>query len=110
MAWTGKESTMTDHDVVSREEWAVARNELLAREKEYTRIGDELARRRRELPWVRIEKQYTFDTDAGTRTLAALFDGRSQLLVYHFMFGRAMKLAVRPARRLRMPSTAPSRT
>ena len=78
---------MTDHEVVSREEWAVARNELLAREKEYTRVGDELARRRRELPWVRIEKEYAFDTDAGTRTLAELFDGRSQLLVYHFMFG-----------------------
>jgi predicted dithiol-disulfide oxidoreductase (DUF899 family) len=78
---------MTDHDVVSREEWAAAREELLAREKEHTRTGDDLARRRRELPWVRVEKDYRFDTDEGTRALAELFDGRSQLLVYHFMFG-----------------------
>jgi predicted dithiol-disulfide oxidoreductase (DUF899 family) len=78
---------MTDHKVVSREEWAAAREELLAREKEHTRLGDELARQRRELPWVRVEKEYLFDTDDGTRTLAELFDGRSQLLVYHFMFG-----------------------
>jgi predicted dithiol-disulfide oxidoreductase (DUF899 family) len=78
---------MTDHDVVSRDEWAAAREELLAREKEHTRVGDELARQRRELPWVRVEKEYRFETDEGTRTLAELFDGRSQLLVYHFMFG-----------------------
>jgi predicted dithiol-disulfide oxidoreductase (DUF899 family) len=78
---------MTDHEAVSREEWAAARDELLAREKEHTRLGDELARRRRELPWVEVEKEYLFDTDEGTRTLAELFDGRSQLLVYHFMFG-----------------------
>ena len=78
---------MSDHEVASREEWAAAREELLAREKEHTRLGDELARRRRELPWVRVEKEYRFETDKGTRTLAELFDGRSQLLVYHFMFG-----------------------
>jgi predicted dithiol-disulfide oxidoreductase (DUF899 family) len=78
---------MTDHDVVSRDEWAAAREELLAREKEHTRLGDELARQRRELPWVRVEQEYRFETDEGTRTLAELFDGRSQLLVYHFMFG-----------------------
>ena len=78
---------MTDHEVVSREEWAAAREQLLAREKEHTRAGDELARLRRELPWVRIEKEYRFETDDGTRTLVELFDGRSQLLVYHFMFG-----------------------
>jgi predicted dithiol-disulfide oxidoreductase (DUF899 family) len=78
---------MTDHEVVSREEWAAARAELLAREKNHTRLGDELARQRRELPWVRVEKEYRFDTADGTRTLAELFDGRSQLLVYHFMFG-----------------------
>jgi predicted dithiol-disulfide oxidoreductase (DUF899 family) len=78
---------MTDHEVLSREEWAAAREELLAREKEHTRLGDELARRRRELPWVPVEKEYLFDTDDGTHTLADLFDGRSQLLVYHFMFG-----------------------
>src|SRR3989449_11001176 len=78
---------MTDHEVVSHEEWTTARDELLAREKEHTRLGDELARQRRELPWVRVEKEYRFETDDGTRTLAELFDGRSQLLVYHFMFG-----------------------
>ena len=78
---------MTDHKVVSREEWAAAREELLAREKEHTRMGDELARQRRELPWVPVEKEYLFETDDGPRTLAELFDGRSQLLVYHFMFG-----------------------
>jgi predicted dithiol-disulfide oxidoreductase (DUF899 family) len=78
---------MTDHKVTSREEWLVAREELLEREKEHTRLGDELARRRRELPWVRVEKDYRFDTAEGAKTLAALFDGRSQLLIYHFMFG-----------------------
>jgi predicted dithiol-disulfide oxidoreductase (DUF899 family) len=78
---------MTDHMVVGREEWEAAHNELLQREKEQTRVGDELARQRRELPWVAIEKEYQFDTDNGPRTLAELFDGRSQLLIYHFMFG-----------------------
>jgi predicted dithiol-disulfide oxidoreductase (DUF899 family) len=78
---------MSDHKIGTREEWAAAREELLAREKEHTRQGDELARERGELPWVRIEKEYRLETDDGVRTLAALFDGRSQLLVYHFMFG-----------------------
>jgi predicted dithiol-disulfide oxidoreductase (DUF899 family) len=78
---------MTDHRIASREEWEAARDELLRREKEHTRMGDELARQRGELPWVRVEKEYRLDTDDGTRTLAELFDGRSQLLVYHFMFG-----------------------
>ena len=78
---------MTDHPIAERAEWQAARDELLALEKEHTRMGDELARRRRELPWVRVEKEYRFDTDEGTRTLAELFDGRSQLFVYHFMFG-----------------------
>jgi predicted dithiol-disulfide oxidoreductase (DUF899 family) len=78
---------MTDHKVIGREEWQAARDELLQREKEHTRLGDELTRQRRELPWVVIEKEYRFDTDEGTRTLAGLFDGRSQLLIYHFMFG-----------------------
>ena len=77
----------SQHKIGTRDEWAAARDELLAREKEHTRLGDELARQRRELPWVRVEKEYRFETDEGTRTLAALFDGRSQLLVYHFMFG-----------------------
>jgi predicted dithiol-disulfide oxidoreductase (DUF899 family) len=78
---------MIDHEVGSREEWQAAREQLLAREKEHTRLGDELARQRRELPWVRVEKEYRFDTDDGEQGLAELFDGRSQLLVYHFMFG-----------------------
>jgi predicted dithiol-disulfide oxidoreductase (DUF899 family) len=78
---------MTDHKVVGREEWQAAREELLQREKEHTRMADELARQRRELPWTAIEKEYRLDADDGKRTLAELFDGRSQLLIYHFMFG-----------------------
>jgi predicted dithiol-disulfide oxidoreductase (DUF899 family) len=77
----------TDHRIGTREEYEAARAELLVREKEHTRLGDELARLRRELPWVPIEKDYRFDTDEGERTLSELFDGRSQLLLYHFMFG-----------------------
>jgi len=78
---------MTDHKLGTREEWLAARRELLVAEKEHTRRGDELARRRRELPWVRVDKDYAFDAEDGRKTLADLFDGRSQLLVYHFMFG-----------------------
>jgi predicted dithiol-disulfide oxidoreductase (DUF899 family) len=78
---------MPDQKIGTHEEWIAARQELLEAEKKYTRLGDELARQRRELPWVRVEKEYRFDTDDATRTLAELFDGRSQLLVYHFMFG-----------------------
>jgi predicted dithiol-disulfide oxidoreductase (DUF899 family) len=78
---------MTGHQVVGRAEWQATRQEMLVREKQHTRMGDELARQRRQLPWVAIDKQYRFDTDDGTRTLAELFHGRSQLLVYHFMFG-----------------------
>jgi predicted dithiol-disulfide oxidoreductase (DUF899 family) len=78
---------MTDHKVVGRDDWEAARDELLQREKEHTRMADELARQRRDLPWVAIEKEYRFDAEGGTRTLAELFDGRSQLLIYHFMFG-----------------------
>src|SRR5467141_854117 len=78
---------MTDHKVASREEWLAALDALLAREKEHTLMGDDRARQRRELPWVRVEKEYSFETDDGIKTLAELFDGRSQLLIYHFMFG-----------------------
>jgi predicted dithiol-disulfide oxidoreductase (DUF899 family) len=78
---------MTEHKIGTREEWQTARESLLEREKELTRRNDELARERQQLPWVPIEKQYTFETDDGTQTLAELFDGRSQLLVYHFMCG-----------------------
>ena len=79
--------TMTNHRIGTRQEWLTARETLLAREKEHTRLGDEIALRRRKLPWVRVGKEYRFDTNNGTRTLAQLFDGRSQLVVYHFMFG-----------------------
>ena len=75
------------HPTLSRQEWRAAREKLLAEEKEHTRRGDELARKRRELPWLPVEKEYRLDTDEGERTLMELFDGRSQLLVYHFMFG-----------------------
>lgn len=78
---------MTDHKAATQEEWEAARAELLVREKELTRLGDELARQRRELPWVRVEKEYRFETVEGTRPLAELFDGRAQLMIYHFMFG-----------------------
>jgi predicted dithiol-disulfide oxidoreductase (DUF899 family) len=78
---------MTRHMTGTRDEWLTARLGLLAAEKELTRRGDELARRRQELPWVRIDKDYRFDTDEGSASLADLFGGRSQLLVYHFMFG-----------------------
>src|SRR3954467_8251523 len=73
--------------VVSQKEWLTARMELLDAEKELTRRSDELARQRQELPWVRIDKEYQFETDEGKATLADLFRGRSQLLIYHFMFG-----------------------
>jgi predicted dithiol-disulfide oxidoreductase (DUF899 family) len=78
---------MTDHKIGTREESSTAREQLLVREKEHTRVGDELARQRRELPWVPVEKEYRFDADVGEKALGELFDGRSQLLVYHFMFG-----------------------
>src|SRR5215467_3863587 len=76
-----------EHKVVSRDEWIAARKKLLSAEKELTRRSDEVARQRRELPWVRIDKPYRFDTDEGTASLVDLFRGRSQLLIYHFMFG-----------------------
>ena len=78
---------MTDHPIATHDERLAAREELLEREKEHTRLGDELAKQRRELPWVRTDKDYRFETDDGEKALVELFDGRSQLLVYHFMFG-----------------------
>jgi predicted dithiol-disulfide oxidoreductase (DUF899 family) len=86
-SWLPDGPPVSEHRIGTREEWAAAREELLVREKEHTRLGDELARRRRALPWVRVEKEYCLDTDDGPRPLAELFDGRSQLLVYHSMFG-----------------------
>ena len=78
---------MPEHKVGTQEEFDTAREELLVEEKEHTRRSDALAEKRRELPWVKIEKDYSFETEAGTKSLAELFDGRSQLLIYHFMFG-----------------------
>jgi predicted dithiol-disulfide oxidoreductase (DUF899 family) len=78
---------MTQHRIVPRDEWLAARTEHLAREKEFTHLRDELSRARRELPWVKVDKEYVFDAPAGRKTLPELFEGRSQLVVYHFMFG-----------------------
>jgi predicted dithiol-disulfide oxidoreductase (DUF899 family) len=78
---------MPEHTVATQKDWQAERNKLLEEEKDLTRRSDELARRRRELPWVRVEKEYRFETEEGTRTLPELFDGRSQLLVYHIMYG-----------------------
>jgi len=78
---------MTDHKIATKQEWDAAREKLLIREKEHTRFGDELAQERRDLPWLPVDEDYRFDTEDGVKTLAELFDGRSQLLIYHFMFG-----------------------
>jgi predicted dithiol-disulfide oxidoreductase (DUF899 family) len=78
---------MTAHRTAARDEWLAERLELLTAEKELTRLGDDVATKRRELPWVRVDADYRFDTEHGTATLAELFDGRSQLIVYHFMYG-----------------------
>jgi predicted dithiol-disulfide oxidoreductase (DUF899 family) len=85
--WLPHHATVTNHRIGTRQEWTAAREELLEREKEHSRVGDELARERRDLPWVPVVKDYRLDTDDGPRSLAELFDGRSQLLIYHFMFG-----------------------
>src|SRR5215472_8674542 len=80
-------AVMKNHPVVSREKWLAARLKLLKEEKALTHKSDELARKRQALPWVRVEKDYRFDTEEGKASLADLFRGRSQLLIYHFMFG-----------------------
>src|SRR5881392_944188 len=85
------EKSMSDHKTGTREEWLAARLELLKAEKELTRRSDELAKRRQALPWIRIDKKYRFETDEGKASLADLFRGRSQLLIYHFMFGPDFK-------------------
>jgi predicted dithiol-disulfide oxidoreductase (DUF899 family) len=77
---------MSNHSVVSNEQWLECRKKLLEQEKEFSKLRDQLARRRRELPWTKVEKQYVFDGPAGKETLAELFDGSSQLITYHFMF------------------------
>src|SRR5260370_32054893 len=97
METRGKETrAMTKHMTGRREEWLAARLGLLKEEKELTRRSDGLARRRQELPWVRIDKEYRFETDEGKASLAVLFRGRSQLLVYHFMFGPDYKAGSAP--------------
>ena len=86
-ATTEKSTVITDHPVVSHDRWIAERRALLAHEKELTRLREQIARERRALPWVRIDKRYVFDAPEGRRTLAELFDGRRQLLVQHFMLG-----------------------
>src|SRR6266550_8852401 len=78
---------MPKHKVGTREEWSAARKELHEREQELGKLDEEIAKQRQELPWVRVEKEYSFDTEDGKKTLVELFDGRSQLLIYHLMFG-----------------------
>ena len=82
---------MEPHKTVSPSEWIAARKALLAKEKELTRLRDQVSAERLKLPWVRVEKDYVFDTTSGKKTLSELFDGRSQLIVYHFMFGPGWK-------------------
>jgi len=84
-------ATMESHKIVTEKEWLAASRELLAKEKQMTKLRDELARERRELPWVKVTKNYVFDTPSGKQTLSDLFDGRDELIVYHFMFGPGWK-------------------
>jgi predicted dithiol-disulfide oxidoreductase (DUF899 family) len=101
---------LPQHVTGTRDEWLAARLELLDAEKEHTRRGDELARLRRELPWVPIDKDYRFETDEGPASLADLFRGRSQLLIYHFMFGPDYAAGARRVPRSRTASTARTST
>src|SRR5947207_15658889 len=91
-------NNMKTHSVVSHEEWLSARTAFLAKEKEFTRLRDELSRQRRELPWEKVDKQYVFDGPSGKETLAELFENRSQLIVYHFMFAPDWTRGVRIVR------------
>src|SRR2546430_1971844 len=101
---------MPSHTIVSREEWREARKAHLAKEKEFTRLRDQLSAERRALPWVKVDKTYVFEGPAGKTTLAELFDGRGQLIVYHFMFGPGGRRGARTAPSSPTISTAPSRT
>ena len=87
MAKTERKTSIKDHKVVSQAEWLAVRKRLLVKEKEFTRLRDQLSLRRRELPWVKVDKSYVFEGPEGKQTLSELFDGRSQLIIYHFMFG-----------------------
>src|SRR5882724_7442934 len=91
MSTTLTSKGIQEHEVVSPKEWIASRKELLRKEKEFNKLRDDLSRQRRELPWEKVEKQYVFDGPNGKETLADLFDGRSQLIVYHFMFGADWK-------------------
>jgi predicted dithiol-disulfide oxidoreductase (DUF899 family) len=91
------DKNMKNHPVVSRTEWLAARAEHLAKEKEFTRLRDRLSQQRRDLPWVRVEEEYIFDSPKGKETLADLFEERSQLVVYHFMLPRTGMQAVHTA-------------
>ena len=101
---------MSEHEVVEHEEWVEERKDLLKREKEFTRLRDELSRHRRDLPWEAVENDYVFIGPDGEETLADLFEGRSQLVVYHFMFGPDDESAARAARSGPTASTRTSST
>src|ERR687889_1594572 len=88
--------TMPDHKTATREEWQAARDELAKLEAEHAELGQKVTEQRRQLPWVRVEKDYAFDTEDGKKTLAELFDGRSQLLAYNIMFGPDYTLGACP--------------
>ena len=90
---------MSEHEIVGHDDWIEARKTLLAKEKEFIRLRDELSKQRRELPWERVEKEYVFEGPEGKQTLAELFDGRSQLVVYHFSSTRMTTSAARAAPR-----------
>jgi|SRR5205809_5328432 len=98
---------MPNHTIVSREEWLEARRAHLAREKEFTRLRDQLSAERRAMPWVRVDKGYVFERPEGKATLADLFDGRRQLIAYHFMFGPGGRRGARAAPSWPTISTAP---
>ena len=97
MSNTTAQASTASHTVVARDQWLAERKTLLAQEKELTRLRDQVARERRALPWVHVEKNYVFDTAEGRRSLADLFGGRRQLIVQHFMFGPAGSRAARAA-------------
>ena len=99
---------MQAHKIVSHDEWIAARKAYLAEEKAFSRARDALAKKRRELPWEKVEKKYVFDTPNGKQTFADLFGGKSQLIIYHFMLGRNGKRAAQAARCLPITSTARS--